>query len=88
MGRNEVVSLRTPRTRASGLQDLVSLASLMLLRPDQLRMPFDREKEDGRKRIFKKRTKNKAKNDKTEHGMEKCEKTKPNPSQKVNRKVK
>ncbi|GKC13889.1 putative reverse transcriptase domain-containing protein, partial [Tanacetum coccineum] len=33
------------------------------------------------KRIFKKRTKNKAKNDKTEHGMEKCEKTKSNRSQ-------
>ncbi|GJT54253.1 hypothetical protein Tco_0989307 [Tanacetum coccineum] len=29
------------------------------------------------KRIFRKRTKNKAKNDKTGHGMEKCEKTKP-----------
>ncbi|GJX63791.1 hypothetical protein Tco_0296691 [Tanacetum coccineum] len=28
------------------------------------------------KRISHKRTKNKAKNDKTEHGMEKCEKTK------------
>ncbi|GJT03824.1 hypothetical protein Tco_0838286 [Tanacetum coccineum] len=40
---------------------------------------------------IQKRTKNKAKNDKTEHGMEKCEKTKPNqsqPSQKVNRTVK
>ncbi|GJW16871.1 hypothetical protein Tco_0024307 [Tanacetum coccineum] len=35
------------------------------------------------KRISHKRTKNKAKNDKTEHGMEKCEKTKPNQSQKV-----
>ncbi|GKD01547.1 reverse transcriptase domain-containing protein [Tanacetum coccineum] len=36
-----------------------------------------------------KRTKNKAKKDKTEHGMEKCEaKSKPNRSQKVNRKVK
>ncbi|GJZ24179.1 hypothetical protein Tco_0561638 [Tanacetum coccineum] len=33
---------------------------------------------------IQKRTKNKAKNDKTEHGMEKCEKTKPNQSQKVN----
>ncbi|GJZ72451.1 reverse transcriptase domain-containing protein, partial [Tanacetum coccineum] len=32
----------------------------------------------------KKRTKNKAKNDKTKHGMEMCEKTKPNRSQKVN----
>ncbi|GJT93417.1 zf-CCHC domain-containing protein [Tanacetum coccineum] len=31
---------------------------------------------------IQKRTKNKAKNDKTEHGMEKCEKTKPNQSQK------
>ncbi|GJX99135.1 hypothetical protein Tco_0356154 [Tanacetum coccineum] len=41
-----------------------------------------------RKRISHKRTKNKAKNDKTEHGMEMCEKTKPNQSQKVNRKVK
>ncbi|GKB89536.1 hypothetical protein Tco_0961808 [Tanacetum coccineum] len=30
-----------------------------------------------------KRTENKAKNDKTGHGMEKCEKTKPNRSQKV-----
>ncbi|GJU29475.1 development/cell death domain-containing protein [Tanacetum coccineum] len=37
-----------------------------------------------RKRISHKRTKNKAKNDKTEHGMERCEKTKPNRSQKVN----
>ncbi|GJX75012.1 hypothetical protein Tco_0313607 [Tanacetum coccineum] len=36
------------------------------------------------KRISHKRTKNKAKNDKTEHGMEMCEKTKPNQSQKVN----
>ncbi|GJY50366.1 hypothetical protein Tco_0441213 [Tanacetum coccineum] len=36
------------------------------------------------KRISDKKTKNKAKNDKTEHGMEKCEKTKPNRSQKVN----
>ncbi|GKA89923.1 retrovirus-related pol polyprotein from transposon TNT 1-94 [Tanacetum coccineum] len=36
------------------------------------------------KRISHKRTKNKAKNNKTEHGMEKCEKTKPNRSQKVN----
>ncbi|GJT99670.1 reverse transcriptase domain-containing protein [Tanacetum coccineum] len=35
-----------------------------------------------RKRISHKRTKNKAKNDKTEHGMEKCVKTKPNRSQK------
>ncbi|GKB05500.1 hypothetical protein Tco_0833695 [Tanacetum coccineum] len=35
------------------------------------------------KRISHKRTKNKAKNDKTKHGMEKCEKTKPNRSQKV-----
>ncbi|GJZ77857.1 retrovirus-related pol polyprotein from transposon TNT 1-94 [Tanacetum coccineum] len=34
--------------------------------------------------ISHKRTKNKAKNDKTEHGMEKCEKMKPNQSQKVN----
>ncbi|GJX75266.1 hypothetical protein Tco_0313861 [Tanacetum coccineum] len=33
---------------------------------------------------IQKRMKNKAKNDKTEHGMEKCEKTKPNQSQKVN----
>ncbi|GJU15682.1 hypothetical protein Tco_1143648 [Tanacetum coccineum] len=32
-----------------------------------------------------KRTKKKAKNDKTEHGMEKCEKTKTNRSQKVNK---
>ncbi|GKB69012.1 hypothetical protein Tco_0930424 [Tanacetum coccineum] len=31
---------------------------------------------------IQKRTKNKAKNDKTEHGMEKCQKTKPNRSQK------
>ncbi|GJZ89712.1 hypothetical protein Tco_0661494 [Tanacetum coccineum] len=37
-----------------------------------------------RKRISHKRTKNKAKNDKTEHGMERCEKTKPNQSQIVN----
>ncbi|GKF49989.1 hypothetical protein Tco_0143240, partial [Tanacetum coccineum] len=37
----------------------------------------------GRRRISHKRTKNKAKNDKTEHRMEKCEKTKPNRSQKV-----
>ncbi|GJX36177.1 putative reverse transcriptase domain-containing protein [Tanacetum coccineum] len=37
-----------------------------------------------RKRISHKRTKNKAKNDKTDHGMEKCEETKPNRSQKVN----
>ncbi|GKF16358.1 hypothetical protein Tco_0061276, partial [Tanacetum coccineum] len=42
----------------------------------------------GMKRIFKKRTKTKLKTDKTEHGMEKCEKTKSNQSQKVNRKVK
>ncbi|GJU66628.1 hypothetical protein Tco_1252887 [Tanacetum coccineum] len=35
-----------------------------------------------RKRIFKKRTKIKLKTDKTEHGMEKCEKTKSNRSQK------
>ncbi|GJX92367.1 hypothetical protein Tco_0345693 [Tanacetum coccineum] len=34
-----------------------------------------------RKRISDKKTKNKAKNDKTEHGMEKCEKTKSNRSQ-------
>ncbi|GKE70286.1 hypothetical protein Tco_1528358, partial [Tanacetum coccineum] len=42
------------------------------------------------KRISHKRTKNKAKNDKTKHGMEMCEKKKPKsqPSQKVNRKVK
>ncbi|GJZ37671.1 hypothetical protein Tco_0583862 [Tanacetum coccineum] len=42
------------------------------------------------KRISHKRMKNKAKNDKTEHGMERCEKTKPNcqSSQKVDRKVK
>ncbi|GJT86267.1 hypothetical protein Tco_1067984 [Tanacetum coccineum] len=33
------------------------------------------------KRISDKKTKNKAKNDKTEHGMEKCEKTKSNRSQ-------
>ncbi|GJW80420.1 reverse transcriptase domain-containing protein [Tanacetum coccineum] len=33
---------------------------------------------------IQKMTKNKAKNDKTEHGMEKYEKTKPNQSQKVN----
>ncbi|GJX25116.1 hypothetical protein Tco_0231412 [Tanacetum coccineum] len=33
------------------------------------------------KRIFKKRTKTKLKTDKTEHGMEKCEKTKSNRSQ-------
>ncbi|GJU11978.1 putative ribonuclease H-like domain-containing protein [Tanacetum coccineum] len=37
-----------------------------------------------RKRISHKRMKNKAKNDKTEHGMERCEKTKPNQSQIVN----
>ncbi|GJY24411.1 hypothetical protein Tco_0398069 [Tanacetum coccineum] len=36
------------------------------------------------KQISHKRTKNKAKNDKTKHGMEMCEKTKPNRSQKVN----
>ncbi|GKD01797.1 hypothetical protein Tco_1172071 [Tanacetum coccineum] len=35
------------------------------------------------KRILHKRTKNKAKNDKTEHGMDKYEKTKPNRRQKV-----
>ncbi|GJT61780.1 retrovirus-related pol polyprotein from transposon TNT 1-94 [Tanacetum coccineum] len=34
------------------------------------------------KRISHKRTKNKAKDDKTDHGMEKCVKTKPNRSQK------
>ncbi|GKB33949.1 hypothetical protein Tco_0873350 [Tanacetum coccineum] len=39
---------------------------------------------DKWKRISHKRTKNKAKNDKTKHGMEKCEKTKPNRSQKSN----
>ncbi|GJT66224.1 hypothetical protein Tco_1017704 [Tanacetum coccineum] len=39
------------------------------------------------KQIIKKRTKTKLKTDKTEHGMEKCEKTKSNQSQKVNRKV-
>ncbi|GKG03894.1 putative reverse transcriptase domain-containing protein, partial [Tanacetum coccineum] len=33
---------------------------------------------------IQKRTKNKAKNDKTEHGIEKCEKTKQNQSQRVN----
>ncbi|GKA82474.1 putative reverse transcriptase domain-containing protein [Tanacetum coccineum] len=33
---------------------------------------------------IQKRTKNKAKNDKTEHGMERCEKTKQNQSQRVN----
>ncbi|GKF48413.1 hypothetical protein Tco_0141664, partial [Tanacetum coccineum] len=40
--------------------------------------------------ISTKRQKTKAKNDKTKHGMEMCEKTKPKsqPSQKVNRKVK
>ncbi|GKD41254.1 hypothetical protein Tco_1261461, partial [Tanacetum coccineum] len=40
---------------------------------------------------IQKRTKNKAKNDKTEHRMERCEKTRPNRSQRVNqanRKVK
>ncbi|GJY88143.1 hypothetical protein Tco_0502771 [Tanacetum coccineum] len=38
---------------------------------------FGHDKEDSwLKRISHKRTKNKAKNDKTEHGMEKCEKTK------------
>ncbi|GKC84190.1 hypothetical protein Tco_1139907 [Tanacetum coccineum] len=36
------------------------------------------------KQISHKRMKNKAKNDKTEHEMEMCEKTKPNRSQKVN----
>ncbi|GKD80695.1 putative reverse transcriptase domain-containing protein [Tanacetum coccineum] len=34
--------------------------------------------DDDLKRISHKRTKNKVKNDKTEHGMEKCEKAKPN----------
>ncbi|GJU93434.1 hypothetical protein Tco_1318190 [Tanacetum coccineum] len=38
---------------------------------------FGHDKEDSwLKSISHKRTKNKAKNDKTEHGMEKCEKTK------------
>ncbi|GKD28819.1 hypothetical protein Tco_1239597 [Tanacetum coccineum] len=35
----------------------------------------------GMKRISHKRTKNKTKDDKTKHGMEKCVKTKPNRSQ-------
>ncbi|GKC81507.1 putative reverse transcriptase domain-containing protein, partial [Tanacetum coccineum] len=52
--------------------------SLYRLTPSKL------EELSGWKRISHKRTKNKAKNDKTEHGMEKCEKTKPNQSQKVN----
>ncbi|GJU39003.1 hypothetical protein Tco_1191960 [Tanacetum coccineum] len=39
---------------------------------------------------YSQKTNKQAKNDKTEHGMEKCEKTKPKSqsSQKVNRKVK
>ncbi|GJW72142.1 hypothetical protein Tco_0129059 [Tanacetum coccineum] len=36
------------------------------------------------KRISHKRTKNKAKNDKTDHGMEKCVKTNPKSKPKVN----
>ncbi|GJT72211.1 MACPF domain-containing protein CAD1 [Tanacetum coccineum] len=44
----------------------------------------DKASRPDRKRISHKRTKNKAKNDKTEHGMERCEKTKPNQSQIVN----
>ncbi|GKD96396.1 hypothetical protein Tco_1380293, partial [Tanacetum coccineum] len=39
---------------------------------------------DHWKRISHKRTKNKTKNDKTKHGMEMCEKTKPNQSLIVN----
>ncbi|GKE43601.1 hypothetical protein Tco_1470885 [Tanacetum coccineum] len=38
----------------------------------------------GQETDIHKRTKNKAKNDKTGHGMEKCDKTKPNQSQIVN----
>ncbi|GKC95769.1 reverse transcriptase domain-containing protein, partial [Tanacetum coccineum] len=62
----------------------------IFLIPDDL-IPPGVENDDSKdkdnelwKRISHKRTKNKAKNDKTEHGMEKCEKTKPNRSQKVN----
>ncbi|GJT87437.1 hypothetical protein Tco_1069154 [Tanacetum coccineum] len=52
---------------------------------ERLYQTYDRlQKLISQKRISHKRTKNKAKNDKTEHGMEKCEKTKPNRSQKVN----
>ncbi|GJX13118.1 hypothetical protein Tco_0204876 [Tanacetum coccineum] len=43
---------------------------------------------DNMKRISHKKTKNKVKNDKTEHGIEKCEKTKPNRSQKKVNQVK
>ncbi|GJW90964.1 hypothetical protein Tco_0168517 [Tanacetum coccineum] len=50
-------------------------------RKDHFPLPFMDQnsrtpREDYWKRISHKRTKNKAKNDKTEHGMEKCEKTK------------
>ncbi|GKA64191.1 hypothetical protein Tco_0763797 [Tanacetum coccineum] len=46
--------------------------------------------EESWKRIFKENDKNKAKNDKTKHGLEMCEKTKPKSqsSQKVNKIVK
>ncbi|GJW24652.1 putative reverse transcriptase domain-containing protein [Tanacetum coccineum] len=47
---------------------------------DQIRVPLTGDETD-----IHKRTKNKAKNDKTEHEMEKCEKTKTNRSQKVNK---
>ncbi|GJU71307.1 retrovirus-related pol polyprotein from transposon TNT 1-94 [Tanacetum coccineum] len=40
-----------------------------------------------RKRISHERTKNKTKNDKTDHGMEKCEETKPNRSQKLSQEM-
>ncbi|GKE96920.1 hypothetical protein Tco_1581775, partial [Tanacetum coccineum] len=47
-----------------------------LIEPHDHLNPIFIPKCDDWKRISHKRTKNKAKNDKTEHGMEKCEKTK------------
>ncbi|GKD93709.1 hypothetical protein Tco_1373546 [Tanacetum coccineum] len=47
-------------------------------------VPDEEEIIDYEETDIQKRTKNKAKNDKTEHGMEKCEKTKQNQSQRVN----
>ncbi|GJX03408.1 hypothetical protein Tco_0189324 [Tanacetum coccineum] len=60
-----------------------------MIREKRKKDPYNISEERGLiilewKRISHKRTKNKAKNDKTEHGMERCEKTKPNRSQKVN----
>ncbi|GJV52583.1 putative reverse transcriptase domain-containing protein [Tanacetum coccineum] len=63
------------------IERIMGLSTLWMPRSDV------RESRRSVETDIQKRTKNKAKNDKTEHGMEKCEKTKQNQSQSQPREV-